>query len=186
MEEGPAASLGETLFTWRAGHQALVARGSAADGMSPVDEGADAEPPGRAGRQRAAAAALARAALLEVDLWRPADGVAVVAALGARRGARAAAVIEATRLLERALASPTIERARRGARLIRDVPVAVAADGAVVEDRLDLVWEEQGELVVVRVDTGSTDRIAPGLPPAALASALGQPVRELLVLDLAA
>ena len=58
------------------------------------------------------------------------------------------------------------------------------SDGAVAEDRLDLVFEEPGGLVVVRVDAGAGDAASPGLPPDALAPALGRPVREALVLSL--
>jgi hypothetical protein len=54
----------------------------------------------------------------------------------------------------------------------------------VVEDRVDLVWEEAGALVVARVATGPAGGDPPHLPPDALAAALGRPVRELLVLDL--
>ena len=138
----------------------------------------------RSGRQRTAAAALARAALLEVDLARPADGLVIVGALGTRRGARAEVVADATRLLGRALSGPVMGRARRAAWLLRNVPVAVPLEGQVVEDRLDLVWEEAGGLVVVRVATTPTDRDPPPLPPDVLGAALGRPVRELLVLDL--
>ena len=176
------ADPGETLDDWRARHRALVARGATGDRAAAegVGEGASS----RSGRQRTAAAALARAALLEVDLARPADGPVIVGALGTRRGARAEVVADATRLLGRALSGPVMGRARRAAWLLRNVPVAVPLEGQVVEDRLDLVWEEAGGLVVVRVATTPTDRDPPPLPPDVLGAALGRPVRELLVLDL--
>ena len=78
-----------------------------------------------------------------------------------------------------------IDRARRASWLARDVPVAIAVDGAVAEDRLDLLFEEPGGLVVVRVETGAADAASPGLPPDALSRALGRPVREVLTLSLA-
>ena len=181
----PAAGVGETLDAWRAGHAALLARGAVVDPAR--DEAATgAADLGRAARQRAAAAGLARAALLEVDLGRPDDGPAVVSALGARRGARTEVVAEATRLLRRVLAGPVIERARRAVWVLRDVPVAAVADGSVTDERLDLLFEEVGGLVAVRVAPDPTGRGPRDLPPDALAAALGRPVREQLVLDLAA
>jgi hypothetical protein len=147
---------------------------AAADGVEPRE-------PGRSARQRAAAAALARAALLEVDLGRAADGPAVVAALGARRGARAEVIADATRLLGRALAGAVIGRARRAAWVLRDVPVALPAESAVREDRLDLVWEEAEGLVVARVDTGAPD--SRPLSPDALAPARGRPGQEARVVE---
>jgi hypothetical protein len=106
-----------------------------------------------------------------------------VAALGARRGARREVVDEAARLLARALATPALARARRAVWLARDVPVAVEADGAVVADRLDLLFEEPEGLVVVR--TGSAlDGASPALPAEAIATTFGRPVREVLALDL--
>jgi hypothetical protein len=114
-----------------------------------------------------------------VDLGRPDEAPSVVRALGARRGARPEAVAEATRLLGEALAGPVIGRARRAAWLARDVPVAIDVRGVVTEDRLDIVFEEPEGLVVVRARTAA-DAVAPGLPAAALARALGRPVRELV------
>jgi hypothetical protein len=77
-----------------------------------------------------------------------------------------------------------IDRARRASWLARDVPVAIAVDGAVAEDRLDLLFEESGGLVVVRVEAGAADAASTGLQPDSLARALGRPVREVLTLSL--
>jgi hypothetical protein len=175
---------GETFEAWRARHRALVARGGAVEAGSPRDDGVRSAPPARAARQRTAAAALARAALLVVDLGRPADAPAAVAALGARRGARPEIVAEATRLLARALEGPLVARARKASWLARDVPVAVEAEGSVTQDRLDILFEESEGLVAVRVEDGAVET-APGLRDDALARALGRPVREVLRLDLA-
>ncbi len=195
--EAPPALPGtrETLQAWRSRHRALVARGGAAeeglpggDGMGglrlPGDDGMGGRDLSRLARQHAAAVDLARAALLRVDLGRPADASPVVTALGARRGARPEVVAEATRLLGRVLANPVIERARRASWLARDVPVAVEVAGAVTEDRLDILFEEPGGLVVLRVETDARDAVSPGLPPDALAAALGRPVLEMLTLSL--
>jgi ATP-dependent helicase/nuclease subunit A len=179
-----AAGAGETFAAWRARHRALLARAGQAEERPTGGDGARGVVPGRPARQRAAAIELARAALLRVDLGRPADAGAVVAALGARRGARPEAVAEATRVLDRVLEGPVIARARRASWCARDVPVAVQLAGVIAEDRLDIVFEEPRGLVVVRVLTGVTDWTSPGLPPEALAPALGRPVREVLTLDL--
>jgi ATP-dependent helicase/nuclease subunit A len=178
------AGVGETLEAWRARHRALLTRGGAVGPGQGRDEGADVGDPARSTRQRSAVAGLVRAALLHVDLGRPDDGPSVVAALGARRGARPEIVAEATRLLGRALAGPLIGRARRASWLARDVPLAVETGGAVVEDRLDLLFEESGELVAVRVETGTAAGASARLGADALSRALGRPVRELLALDL--
>jgi hypothetical protein len=45
------------------------------------------------------------------------------------------------------------------------------------------VFEEPAGLIVVRVGAAADD-VAPGLPAAALAPALGRPVREVLTLSL--
>jgi len=176
-------AVGETLEAWRARGRALLARGGAIE-SAPEAETPRVGRPTRAARQHAAAVALARAALLLVDLSRPEDASKVVAALGGRRGARGEVVGEAARLVAAALEAPAMTRARRAAWLARDVPVAVQADGTVVEDRLDLVFEEQGGLVVVR--TGNeTPEASPRLSVDVLGAALRRPVREVLVVDLA-
>ena len=178
------AGTGETLEAWRARHRTLIARGGAVEDGLPGGDGARVGPLSRPARQRAAAAALARAALLLVDLGPPDDAHTIVTALGARRGVRPEVVAEATRLLAQALAEPVIGRARRASWLARDVPVTLAVAGTVTEDRLDIVFEESGELVVVRVGTAA-DGVSPGLPAEALAPALGRPVREVVALNLA-
>ena len=184
--EAPTAPAGpeEALDAWRTRHRALIARGGAAEEGPPGGDGARVGPLTRAARQRLAAAALARAALLLVELDRPDDAPPVVTALGARRGARPEVVAEAARLLRQAMAGPVIDRARRASWLARDVPVTIAADSAVAEDRLDLLFEEPGGLVVVRVEAGVADAASPGFQPDALARALGRPVREVLTLTL--
>jgi ATP-dependent helicase/nuclease subunit A len=181
----PPAGARETLEAWRARHRDLLGRGGAAVEGQPRGEGTGVRDLARSTRQRVAAAELARAALLQVDLGRPDDAPSVVLALGARRGARPEIVAEATRLLGRALAGPVIGRARRASWLARDVPVAIEVGGTVVEDRLDLVFEESGALVAVRIETGAADGASARLGADALTQALGRPAQELLGLDLA-
>jgi hypothetical protein len=180
-----AAGAGETLETWRGRHRALVARGGAGEDRATGGDGAEGRALPRAARRRAAAAELARAALLVVDLGRPDDAPSVVRALGARRGARPEVVAEAIRLLAEALGAPVIGRARRAAWVARDVPVAVEVAGAVTEDRLDVVFEEPGGLIVVRVESGAADGVSHGLSLDALTRAFARPVREVVALNLA-
>jgi hypothetical protein len=180
----PGAEAGETFDAWRGRQRALLRdAGAPGDGGQPPSDVPEVGDRGRAARQRVAAAALARAALLEVDLGHPGEAPAVVLALGSSRGARPEVVAAATRLLRRALADPVVERARHATWVARDMPVAALVEGAVVEDRLDLVFEEPGGLVVVRVDAGE-DAARPAMSPEMLAPALGRPVREALVLSL--
>jgi hypothetical protein len=84
----------------------------------------------------------------------------------------------------RALADPVIGRARRAPWLTRDVPVAVEVEGAVAEDHLDIVFEEEGELVVVRAGLPA-DGPSIALPAEILSAALGRPIREVAILNLA-
>jgi hypothetical protein len=65
----------------------------------------------------------------------------------------------------------------------RDVPVALEIDGTVVEDRLDIVFEEPDGLVVVRLGPAADDR-TPERSPETFAPALGRPVTAVLTLDL--
>jgi ATP-dependent helicase/nuclease subunit A len=180
-----SAGAGETLDAWRARHRALLARGGAAEPPEAAQmAGARGDRPARGARQRAAVAALARAAFRALDLGRPQDAPAVVTALGVRRGARPEVMAAATRRLAEVLAEPLIERARRAAWLGRDVPVAVETDGGVQVDTLDLVFEESGALTVVRFDDGGTVPPPSPVPTASLARALGRSVRETHVLGL--
>ena len=119
-----------------------------------------------------------------MDLGRPDDAPLVVTALGGRRGARPEIVADAARLLRQAMSGPVIDRARRASWLARDVPVAIAVAGAAAEDRLDLLFEEPGGLVVVRLEGGAAEVASPGLPSDVLSRALGRPVLEVLTLSL--
>jgi ATP-dependent helicase/nuclease subunit A len=103
---------------------------------------------------------------------------------GARRAAEAA---------DRALALPVMERARRAGRAWREFPVWFPEGEELVEGKVDLVFEDDGGLVLVDY---KTDHIAPEhaqiqagyhagqlqLYGRGLAQATGLPVRERLVL----
>jgi ATP-dependent helicase/nuclease subunit A len=100
---------------------------------------------------------------------------------------RAAAEVRAV------LGSPLIERARQASRVWRELPLWFADGAHLVEGVVDLVFEEEGQLVVVdyKTDAITTDQAltqaahhAPQvqLYGRGLAQALGLPVRERLVL----
>jgi ATP-dependent helicase/nuclease subunit A len=92
-----------------------------------------------------------------------------------------------------ALALPVMQRARAAARLWRELPVWLPQEGDLIEGVVDLVFEEDGGLVVVDY---KTDHVAAGQALAqaahhapqlqlygrALALATGVPVRDRLVL----
>jgi len=115
-----------------------------------------------------------------------AEALAPRFSLDADAAARAAASVERT------LALPLIERARRAERVHRELPLVFPEQGDLVEGIVDLVFEEDGALVVADY---KTDAIAPeqAIDQAAhhapqlrlygrgLAQASGLPVRERIV-----
>ncbi len=93
----------------------------------------------------------------------------------------------------RALALPVIERARRATRMWRELPLFFAHEGELVEGVVDLVFEEDGQLVIVDYKSDAVlpeqaleqaDHHAPQLRlyGRGLAQALARPVRERIVL----
>src|SRR6185436_15472286 len=123
----------------------------------------------------------------------PQDVAAMAAALAPAFGLDEAAAARAAEAARRALVLPVMQRARASARIWREMPVWFPEEGDLVEGVVDLVFEEDGGLVVVDY---KTDQIvdAQALAQAAhhapqiqlygrgLAQALGVPVRERLVL----
>jgi ATP-dependent helicase/nuclease subunit A len=93
----------------------------------------------------------------------------------------------------RALALPVIERARRAERVWRELPLAFTDEGRLVEGIVDLVFEEDGQLVIVdyKSDAIGDDHALTRadahkeqlrLYGRGLVQALGRPVRERLIL----
>ncbi len=93
----------------------------------------------------------------------------------------------------RALALPLIERARRASRIWRELPLAFTDEGRLVEGIVDLVFEEDGQLVVVdyKSDAIADDQALARadehkeqlrLYGRGLVQALERPVRERLIL----
>jgi ATP-dependent exoDNAse (exonuclease V) beta subunit len=103
------------------------------------------------------------------------------------------AAARAAEQVERALGLPVLDRARRAARVWREMSLWFPDGEHLVEGKVDLVFEEEGQLVVLDYKSDAiTDEQA--LAQAAhhapqlqlygrgLAQALGRPVRERLVL----
>jgi ATP-dependent exoDNAse (exonuclease V) beta subunit len=70
-------------------------------------------------------------------------------ALAPRFGLDPDAARRAAEAVERTLALPLIERARRASRVFRELPLVFPEGADLVEGIVDLVFEEDGELVVV-------------------------------------
>ena len=129
--------------------------------------------------------------------WLPFDGAATAPALAESLapsfGLDAAAAARAASQVTGVLRSPVIDRARRAARLWRELPIWFPDGAYLVEGVVDLVFEEDGQLVVVdyKTDAVAQDQVlaqaahhAPQLQlyGRGVAQALGRPVRERLVL----
>ncbi|HEV7499204.1 MAG TPA: UvrD-helicase domain-containing protein, partial [Vicinamibacteria bacterium] len=128
-----------------------------------------------------------------VPLGEPERVRGMAEALAPSFGLDAAAAQRAAAAAERALALPVMQRARAADRIWREMPLWFPEGGELLEGVIDLVFEEQGGLVVVDY---KTDGITPAqaLAQAAhhapqlqlygrgLAQAMGLPVRERLVL----
>ncbi len=132
--------------------------------------------------------------LLEwIPLDAPERAQAMAAALAPGLGVDAAGAERAAEAVRRALALPVLERARRSGRVWRELPLCFPEGDELIEGTLDLVFEEDGQLVVVDY---KTDAIVPAqaieqaahhaaqlqLYGRGLAQATGQRIKERLVL----
>jgi len=176
----------ESLAAWRSHRAALLQQATVAElrvrpsAADPVERIAVSRDGTRLG-------ALVHAALAEIDLAHPDDAPALVAALGARHGVSAELISAATRLVRKAMGSPVAQRARRATWMAREVSVTAEIDGALVEGRVDLLFEEDGGLVAVefKTDADATDAQEQAARYAgAVSRALGRPIREALVVRL--
>jgi ATP-dependent helicase/nuclease subunit A len=136
-------------------------------------------------------------ALLErIDLSRPEGAAGLATTVAAEYGLRARER-EIAEVARRAIASPVIARALASPRLLREVefaaPLPAEAGGGLAEGRIDLLFAEDGELVVAdfktdRVTAAGVDARAAEYRPQALiyawaaAHATGMPVREVIFL----
>jgi ATP-dependent helicase/nuclease subunit A len=131
--------------------------------------------------------------------WTPLTGVsreeagAMARALAPRFGLADEAAERAADHVARVLALPLIERARRAPRAWRELPFWLPETDELIEGVVDLVFEEDGQLVVVDYKTDhitsaqAVDQAAHHAPQLrlygrGLTLALGVPVRERLVL----
>ena len=99
---------------------------------------------------------------------------------------------EVAKLARRAIESPTVRRAVVSGRYWREVPVAIPAGGGSLQGFIDLLFEEDGELVVVDYKTddvreeaeGSIDRyrIQGAAYALALQQATGKKIKEVIFL----
>jgi len=126
------------------------------------------------------------------DPGREARVHAMASALAPSYGLDAQAAARAGGQVERVLSMPLLSRARRAPRLWRELPLWFPDGEYLVEGRVDLVFEEDGQLVVVdyKSDAIADDQTlaqaahhAPQLQlyGRGLAQAAGRPVRERLV-----
>jgi ATP-dependent helicase/nuclease subunit A len=131
--------------------------------------------------------------LEDVDGGRGERVRAMAEALAPSFGLDAEAAGRAAEQVERALALPVIDRARRATRVWRELSLWFPDGAHLVEGVVDLVFEEDAQLVVVdyKSDAITADQAlaqaahhAPQLQlyGRGLAQATGQPVRERLVL----
>jgi ATP-dependent helicase/nuclease subunit A len=130
---------------------------------------------------------------IALDASGPERTRAMAEALAPRYGLDPAAAVRAAEAASRALALPVFERARRAARVWRELPLWFPDGEELIEGKVDLVFEEDGGLVIVDY---KTDHIAPEQAQAqagyhapqlqlygrGLAQAAAMPVRERLVL----
>ena len=129
---------------------------------------------------------------LEAD-GKPGLAVTMAAALGPTFGLDAEGARRAGDAAQRALDLPVMHRARQAAKLWRELPVWFPEGADLIEGVVDLVFEEDGGLVIVDYKTdhiGDDQAIAQAAHHApqlqlygrGLAQATGMPVRERLVL----
>ncbi|HYM15240.1 MAG TPA: UvrD-helicase domain-containing protein [Dehalococcoidia bacterium] len=192
----------ERRESWIAARAALVdtaaapARVVTATALKPEWE-PPAAPAGDVRRGSATEFGSAVHALLErIDLRRP-DDAALLAESIAREFGLAARAAEIERLARTTLGSDAIARALRSRRVLRETPFAVplpdAPERGVAEGRIDLLFEEDGEIVIVdfKSDAVTGDEIAAraalyrnqALVYAwAARAATGRPVREVVFL----
>ena len=128
-----------------------------------------------------------------LPLDRPGDAAAMAESLAPMFGLEPSEAHRAAEAVVRALGLPVMERARRATRLWRELPVWLPEEGRLIEGVVDLVFEEDGALIVVDYKSDHVpeerliDQAAHHAPQLrvygrALALATGKSVRERLVL----
>jgi ATP-dependent helicase/nuclease subunit A len=119
----------------------------------------DEEPAASAPSRGRELGTLVHAVMERVDLDDPETVADVTRAIARAAGLPDDLAPEASRIIERALDSPIVRRAVAAPRESREMPFCVSHEGATVEGKIDLAFEEDGEIVVVDY---KTDDIKPG------------------------
>ena len=136
---------------------------------------------------------LVHALMERIDFDAPGDIGSTAEALARTMGAEKAEASEAARLAERSLEAPVMKRARRAASSFREVPFCVSHGEAMVDGKIDLLFDEGDGLVVVDYKTDATPdggweskaelyRDQATVYGAAAGIATGRPVKEVVLL----
>ncbi len=150
---------------WRQAHDALVARASSPLDVRTASSLKDACEPAADGdgawRGRATEFGTAVHALLErIDLRRPDDATAMAQAIAAEFGLRGRED-EIARIARNALDAGVIRRALRSTRVLREVAFTAplpAGTSGLAEGRMDLLFVEDGAIVIVDFKTDAVSR----------------------------
>jgi ATP-dependent exoDNAse (exonuclease V) beta subunit len=154
------ASVNATRAAWIAGHDGLVERGNTrlliqtATALKPEWDAASSFAADAVRRGRAAEFGTAVHALLERSVLR-AERIDALAAATAREFGMEARVGEMAAVARRALASDAVKRALASKRLLLEAPFTVSLphSAGLAEGRIDLLFEEDGALVIVDFKT---------------------------------
>jgi ATP-dependent helicase/nuclease subunit A len=136
---------------------------------------------------------LVHAVMERADFEAPESVAATAEALARAMGAGADEAAEATRLIESSLESNVMRRARTSVRTFREVPFCVRRGDAVIDGKIDLLFQEADGLVVVdyktdRLPEGGTGLLAgvyrdqAAVYGIAAGLATGLPVKEVVLL----
>ncbi|MFH1690204.1 MAG: UvrD-helicase domain-containing protein [Candidatus Eisenbacteria bacterium] len=107
-------------------------------------------PPGVTG---AHVGTLVHAVMEKLDLDRSGAVAETTRAVAISSGLPEEAASVAAAIVEGAFRSPVLDRARSAARVWRELPFCLARDGATIEGKMDLVFEEEDGLVIVDYKT---------------------------------
>jgi len=157
------------------------------EGGSP---GAGDLPPGVTG---ADIGTLVHAVMEKLDFEQPSTAIEITRAVALSSGLPEEAAAPAAALIGDALKSPVLERARGATRVWRELPFCLARDGATIEGKMDLVFEEEDGLVIVDyktnlIEAGGTAALREkyrgqaGAYGLALAAVADRPVKEVVLL----
>ena len=184
---------------WREERTALVRTASATDAVAATtlaqqakEERDDENAPYRRGRGGTNLGRAVHGVLQSIDLATGADIEAVSRAQAAAEGI-ADRWREVASLAEAAVESPLVKRAVASGKYYRELYVSAPAEGRLLEGFVDLLFEEDGELVVVDYKTDALEadedpperyRLQGGAYALAAGIAAGRPIKEVSLLFL--